>query len=132
MADKYCSKCGSQLKGAAQELLQQKIVAEECKNVQTPSTEAHSLYSFSEKKQYERASVFILTKQAHCRQNRLLKGSSSTPPKRMVLINFGTMERDNDSIFKPVRGKKLPPKLSGTTSASKIKILAIDRHTSHN
>ena len=50
----------------------------------------------------------------------------------MVLIDVGIMERDNYSILKPVRGKKLPLKPSETTSASKIKILAIDKHASHN
>ena len=82
------------------------------KNAQTPSIEAHSLCSFREKKQYERASFFKPAKQAHFRQNRLSKGSSSTPLKRMVLINVGTIERDNYRILKPVRGKKLPLKLS--------------------
>ena len=50
----------------------------------------------------------------------------------MVLSNVGIMERDNYSIFKPVRAKKLPLKLSETSSASEIKILAIDKHASHN
>ena len=77
MAEKYCSKCGNQLKvddkyclkcRAPQQLLQHKIVVEEYKNVQTPSTEARSLYSLREKKQYERTSLFK-PKQAHCRQN---------------------------------------------------------------
>ena len=104
MAEKYCSKCGNQLKvddkycvkcEAAQQFLQQKIVTEEYKNTQTPSTE----------KQYERASFFKPAKQTHCRQNRLSKGSSSTPQKRTVLINVGIMERDNYSILKPVRGR---------------------------
>ena len=136
MAEKHCSKCENQLKvdnkhcvkcGAAQQLLQQKIVAEEYKNAQTPSTEACSLCSFREKKQYERAPFFKPAKQAHCRQNRLSKGSSSTPQRRMVLINVGIMERDNYSILKPARGMKLPLKLSETSSASEIKILAIDK-----
>ena len=35
-----------------------KIVAEEYKNVQTPSTEASSLYSFKEKKQYQKSFLF--------------------------------------------------------------------------
>ena len=138
MAEKYCSKCGNQLQvddkhcvkcGAAQQLLQQKIVAEEYKNAQTPSTEACSLCSFREKKQYRRAPFFKPAKQAHCRQNRLSMGSSSTPQKRMVLINVGIMERDNYSILKPARGKKLPLKLSETGSASEIKILAIDKQS---
>ena len=141
MAEKYCSKCGNQLKvddkycvkcGAKQQLLQQKIVVEEYKNVQTPSTEVRSLYSFREKKQYKRASFFKPAKQAHCRQNRVSKESSSTPPKRMVWINVGTMERDNYSILKLVRRKKLPLKLSETSSAREIKILAIDKHAFHN
>ena len=62
-----------------------------------------SIYSFREKKQYERASSFKQAQKAHCRQNRLLKGSSSTPPKRMVLINVKIMERDNYSILKSLK-----------------------------
>lgn len=50
----------------------------------------------------------------------------------MVLINVGMMERDNYSILKLVRGKKLPPKVGETISASEIKILPIDKHASHN
>ena len=50
----------------------------------------------------------------------------------MVLINVGIMERDNYSILKPVRGKKLPLKLSETSTASEIKILATDKHASDN
>ena len=58
MAEKYCSKCGNQLKvddkyclkcRAAQQLLQKKIVVEEYKNVQTPSTD-HVLSIHSEKR----------------------------------------------------------------------------------
>ena len=84
MAQKYCSKCPNQLivddkycvkSGVGQQILQQKIVAEEYKNNQTPSNEARSLYSFREKTQYERVSFFKSAKQAHCRQNRLSKGS---------------------------------------------------------
>ena len=68
MAEKYCSKCGNQLKvddkycvkcRARQQLLQQKIVVEEYKNVQTPSTEARSLYSF--RKETVRKSFFSQT-----------------------------------------------------------------------
>ena len=112
MVEKYCSKCANQLKidnkhcvkcGAAQQLLQQKLVVEEYKNVQIPSTEARSLYSFREKKQYERASFFKQAQKAHCRQNRLSKGSSSTRPKHTVLINVGIMERDNYSILKSLK-----------------------------
>ena len=50
----------------------------------------------------------------------------------MDLINVGIMERDNDSILKPVRGKKLPLKLSETSSAGETKVLAIDKHASNN
>ena len=50
----------------------------------------------------------------------------------MVLINVGIIERDNYSILKPVRGKKLPLKLSETSSASEMIILAIDKHAPHN
>ena len=88
MAEKYCSKCGNQLKvddkycvkcGAAQQLLQQKIVAEEYKNAQTPSNEARSLCSFREKKQYERASF----------SNRLNKlTSAKTDYRREALVLY--------------------------------------------
>lgn len=50
----------------------------------------------------------------------------------MVLINFGIMEKDNYSILKFIRGKKLPLKVTETSSASEIKILATDKHASHN
>ena len=78
--------------------------------------------------QRKETSFFKPAQKAHCRKNRLSKGSGSTPPERMVLINVGIMERDNYSILKPVSGKKLPLKLSETSSASEIKILAIDKH----
>ena len=50
----------------------------------------------------------------------------------MVLINFGIMEKDNYSILKPIRGNKLPLEVTETSSASEIKILATDKHASHN
>ena len=50
----------------------------------------------------------------------------------MVWINVGIMKRDNYSILKLVRRKKLPLKLSETSSAREIKILAIDKHAFHN
>lgn len=50
----------------------------------------------------------------------------------MVLINFGIVEKDNYSILKFIRGKKLPLKVTETSSASEIKILATDKHASHN
>ena len=134
MAGKYCSKCGNQLKvddkycvkcGTAQQLLQQKLVVEEYKNVQISSTEAASLNSFREKKPYER--ITFLKRPKLCCQNRLSKGNSSTPPKCTVLINVGIMKRGNYSILTPVRRKKLPLKVSETSSASEIKRLAIDK-----
>ena len=77
MAEKYCSKCGNQLKvddkycvkgGAAQQLLQQKLVVDEYKNVQISSTEAASLNSFREKKPYERTSLFKAAKTDYRRE----------------------------------------------------------------
>ena len=61
--------------------------------------------------------------------NRLNKLIAAKTDYRGVV---GIMERDNYSILKPVRGKKLPLKLSDTSSANKIKILAIDKHVSHS
>ena len=61
--------------------------------------------------------------------NRLNKLIAAKTDYRGVV---GIMERDNYSILKPVRGEKLPLKLSDTSSANKIKILAIDKHASHS
>ena len=61
--------------------------------------------------------------------------AAKTDYRREVVVlhqNVGIMERDNYSILKTVMGKKLPLKLSETSSASEIKILATDKHASHN
>ena len=70
--------------GTTQQPLQKKLLeVEKYENVQITSTQAPSLNSFREKKQYETVSFFKLT-EVNCHENWLLKGS--TPPKSVVLM----------------------------------------------
>ena len=93
---KYVIKCRNRerfrkVRNGQEQSLQQKLVDEEYNNFHIPSTQRPTLHTFREKKQYEIASFFKLV-QADCCQNWLSKesGSSSTPPKRMVLNHIGT------------------------------------------